>query len=129
MNNTFGERLRELRKKRRMSRDDLGDVLGVSGVAITAYETGKRNPRKEIIDHICEYFDVRYDWLTGTSEFMTDDDYIRVLVETQGEAYAEEQEGRYIGKDEMDLVKAYRELSPADRKTATDFILYLKKKP
>lgn len=61
MDNTFGERLRELRKRRRMNRDELGDILGVSGNAITAYETGKRNPRKEVIDKICEYFDVRYE--------------------------------------------------------------------
>lgn len=46
MDNTFGERLRELRKRRRMNRDELGDILGVSGNAITAYETGKRNPRR-----------------------------------------------------------------------------------
>lgn len=44
-----------------MNRDELGDILGVSGNAITAYETGKRNPRKEVIDKICEYFDVRYE--------------------------------------------------------------------
>lgn len=50
MDNTFGERIRELRKKRRLTRDELGDILGVSGNAVTAYETGRRNPRKEAIE-------------------------------------------------------------------------------
>lgn len=129
MDNTFGERLRFLRKKRRLNRDDLGTILGVSGNAVTAYETGKRNPRKAIIDQICTYFDVRYDWMTGTSEYMTDDEYLRAMVERSGEEFADEQEGRALRSDEMKLVRAYRELSQERKQSALDYIFYLKKKP
>lgn len=129
MNNTFGERLRQLRKKRRMTRDDLADVLGLHGTTITAYETGKRNPRKEIIDKICDYFNVRYDWMTGQSEYKTDDEYEQFLIEIQGTDFAEEQERKVLKDDEMAVLKAYRSLSDADKRTITDFIVYLKKKP
>jgi transcriptional regulator with XRE-family HTH domain len=129
MDNTFGERLRELRKKRRMNRDDLGQILGVSGNAVTAYETGKRNPRKAVIDQICDYFGVRYDWMTGASEYRTDDEYIRAMVESSGEDFADEHEGRILRSDEMKLVRAYRELSDEGKRSAMDFVFYLKKKP
>lgn len=133
MDNTFGERLRELRKRRRMNRDELGDILGVSGNAITAYETGKRNPRKEVIDKICEYFDVRYDWLTGVSDYRNDREVQNYLkqVSNPAEEYIEWSitEERKVRNDEIDLLDAFREISPRHRQSLLDFADYLKKKP
>lgn len=133
MDNTFGERLRELRKRRRMNRDELGDILGVSGNAITAYETGKRNPRKEVIDKICEYFDVRYDWLTGVSDYRNDREVQNYLkqVSNPAEEYIEWSitEERKVRNDEIDLLDAFREISPRHRQSLLDFAEFLKKKP
>lgn len=133
MDNTFGERLRELRKRRRMNRDELGDILGVSGNAITAYETGKRNPRKEVIDKICEYFDVRYDWLTGVSDYRNDREVQNYLkqVSNPTEEYIEWSitEERKVRNDEIDLLDAFREISPRHRQSLLDFAEFLKKKP
>ena len=126
MENTFGERLRELRKRRRLNRDELGDILGVSGNAITAYETGKRNPRKEVIDKICEYFDVRYDWLTGVSEYKNDREVANLPRFT--DQYREEDE-RKVRNDELDLLDAFRQISPRHRQSLLDLAEYLKKKP
>ena len=133
MDNTFGERLRELRKRRRMNRDELGDILGVSGNAITAYETGKRNPRKEVIDKICEYFDVRYDWLTGVSDYRNDREVQNYLKQVSNPAeehiewYVTEE--RKVRNDEIDLLDAFREISPRHRQSLLDFAEFLKKKP
>jgi len=130
MDNTFGERLRELRKRRRMNRDELGDILGVSGNAITAYETGKRNPRKEVIDKICEYFDVRYDWLTGASDFKTDKEVEAKLQRFTSAIVVDEYEDeRKVRNDELDLLEAFRQISPRHRQSLLDFADYLKKKP
>jgi transcriptional regulator with XRE-family HTH domain len=132
MDNTFGERLRELRKRRRMNRDELGDILGVSGNAITAYETGKRNPRKEVIDKICEYFDVRYDWLTGASEYKTDREvanYLQCSTSSQEHIEWSVTDERKVRNDEIDLLDACREISPRHRPSLLDFAEFLKKKP
>ena len=136
MDNTFGERLRELRKRRRMNRDELGDILGVSGNAITAYETGKRNPRKEVIDKICEYFDVRYDWLTGASEYKTDRAFTaesmkkHVMLLYSSEDSDEVNNARLERMHELDLLDAYRELSPRRREQLLEYAEFLaKKKP
>lgn len=133
MDNTFGERLRELRKRRRMNRDELGDNLGVSGNAVTAYETGRRNPRKEVIDKICEFFDVRYDWLTGVSDIKTDREFVDMLeqaTEPAIRAHIEEEERR-MRNEELDLLDYFRRVSsPRDRQTLLEFAEYLaKKKP
>lgn len=126
MDNTFGERIRELRKKRRLTRDELGDILGVSGNAVTAYETGRRNPRKEVIDKLCDYFDVRYDWLTGESPYKNDR-LVRIttVVDDNGVALEKHEE-----VDDIDLlIECYRQM-PSQRKQALlDYALYLKKKP
>lgn len=131
MDNTFGERLRELRKRRRMNRDELGDILGVSGNAITAYETGKRNPRKEVIDKICEYFDVRYDWLTGASEYKNDREVANYLPRSTSTRIIEydADEERKVRNDELDLLDAFRQISPRHRQSLLDFAEFLKKKP
>ena len=131
MDNTFGERLRELRKRRRMNRDELGDIFGVSGNAITAYETGKRNPRKEVIDKICEYFDVRYDWLTGASEYKNDREVANYLPRSTSTRIIEydADEERKVRNDELDLLDAFRQISPRHRQSLLDFAEFLKKKP
>lgn len=130
MDNTFGERLRELRKRRRMNRDELGDILGVSGNAITSYETGKRNPRKEVIDKMCEFFDVRYDWLTGASDFKTDKEVeVKLQRFTSAIVVDEYEDERKVRNDELDLLEAFRRISPRHRQSLLDFAEYLKKKP
>ena len=45
MTMTFGEKIREARKKLNMSQDDLAEKIGVSGRTITSWETGRALPR------------------------------------------------------------------------------------
>ena len=50
----FGARLRALRKGRRMSREELGEKLGISYMTIRRWELGERSPRMEEIKQICK---------------------------------------------------------------------------
>ena len=45
MTMTFGEKIREARKKLNMSQDDLAEKIGVSRRTITSWETGRALPR------------------------------------------------------------------------------------
>lgn len=44
MKMTFGEKLREERKKRGLSAEELGAKIGVGQSSISKFETGERNP-------------------------------------------------------------------------------------
>ena len=127
MDNPFGGRLRQLRKQRRLTRDELGEILGVSGNAVTAYETSKRNPRKEVIDKICDYCDVRYDWMTGASEYKTDAEFFKSFHQNEQADSSTNTNNYLLKQDEEELLLSYRILSPTDRNTILAFVRFLRK--
>jgi transcriptional regulator with XRE-family HTH domain len=61
----LGERIKELRKKHKMSRKELGERLGVSVSAIGMYEQGNREPDSAKLEMLCEIFGVTIDYLIG----------------------------------------------------------------
>lgn len=44
----IGEKIKELREKKNMPRDDFCNTVGISLSALSMYETGQRIPRDEI---------------------------------------------------------------------------------
>lgn len=46
----------------------MGEIFGVSQVAWTYWETGKREPNISTLIKICEYFNVSADYLLGLSD-------------------------------------------------------------
>ena len=54
----IGSRLRKIRAERGETTEDVARSIGVTGSAITMYETGQRVPRDEIKIKIAEYFGV-----------------------------------------------------------------------
>lgn len=65
---TFGERLRALREKRDMTRDELAIALGVSYSAIAKYESGDRDPDFHLLKKMATFFRVSVDYLIGMPE-------------------------------------------------------------
>lgn len=59
--------VRNLRKKNKMSQQELADRLNVSRSLITAYENGRRNPSTENLKKISELFKVSIDEVLGFS--------------------------------------------------------------
>lgn len=78
-------RLRESRKSKRLTQQDLADLLQskygieLSGAAISMYETGARRPSIEMYDAFHEIFDVSVDWLRGHSEIRNPDKQLAAL--------------------------------------------------
>lgn len=52
----FGKRLRELRKRRGLSAEQLGDKIGVARTTVFGYEQGQRIPDMITIKKIAELF-------------------------------------------------------------------------
>lgn len=59
------KKLRELRKKHKLSMKEFGTILGLSESTISLYETGKREPDISTLVRISEYFNISVDELLG----------------------------------------------------------------
>jgi transcriptional regulator with XRE-family HTH domain len=65
---TVGERIKEARKKERMSAEALGKSLYVSKVSVYRWESGQRQPDLETIKKIGNILNVSLSYLTGETE-------------------------------------------------------------
>ena len=61
-------RLKELRKKRKISQLKLALDLNMSQNSISRYETGEREADYETLIKVADYFDVSLDYLLGRSD-------------------------------------------------------------
>lgn len=66
--NTFGERLRALRKDAQLSADKLGKEIGVSDVAIINWENNVNDIKGEYIVKLAKFFGVSADYLLGIED-------------------------------------------------------------
>ena len=69
---SFDKRLTELRKKRRISQEELAKKLGTQGPAIGRYERGVAKPTIEVAAKIAKILGVSLDYLTGNSDLELD---------------------------------------------------------
>ncbi len=60
----FSEKLKELRKERKITQEQLASIIGVERSSVGKYETGTQ-PSTDIIKRIADYFDVSVDYLLG----------------------------------------------------------------
>ena len=68
-NNTFGQKLKLLRKKRGLTERQLGECLNFSNQSVSFWEYGEREPKLDTLIAIAKFFDVSVDYLLGISEF------------------------------------------------------------
>lgn len=61
----MNNRIRELRKERKLTMKQLGERLGLAESTISQYETGKREPDHKTLVKISEFFHVSVDYLLG----------------------------------------------------------------
>lgn len=65
VNNIFGERLREIRKRREFTQEELGGKCGACAGAIRDWEKGLRLPNTYYLREICVALNVSADYLLG----------------------------------------------------------------
>lgn len=61
---TQGERIRKIRKSKKLTMDQFGDNIGVTKSTISNIENGNRNATEHMIKSICREYRVDYLWLT-----------------------------------------------------------------
>lgn len=58
-------RLKELRKREKLSQAAFANKIGMLQQQYSRYETGEREPQLKHLKKICRVFDVTSDWLLG----------------------------------------------------------------
>lgn len=61
----IGNRIKEARKSKGLSQQQLGDMLGVSKVSVCGYETGTRIPTLDNFLQLIEILDLTPDYILG----------------------------------------------------------------
>ena len=65
---SFSQRLKQLREENNWSVRHLAKLTGISHSAMTYYEMGERNPKREALEAIADVFNVDMDYLLGNSD-------------------------------------------------------------
>lgn len=74
-------RIKQLRKERKLTLAQLSKKIGVAQTSLTNYENEKRQPRnQETWNKIAEYFGVSVAYLMGVSDYPLDEKQIKILV-------------------------------------------------
>ena len=67
-------RIKELRKRRSITQEELAEALGLDHSTIAKYELGNRSVRIDTIRKMCDYFGCTMDYLMAQPEQPTSDD-------------------------------------------------------
>jgi len=65
---TFAERLKEIRKEKGMTQDEVASALGCSRMSYVYYENAKRTPDIEFLDKLREYTGLTSEYLLGYTD-------------------------------------------------------------
>lgn len=89
---TFGERLRRVRKEQFIRQKQLATHLNIAVSTLSQYENDKRHPNFEILSQIAQYFNVTTDYLLGINQFEKSKfarDIERIDEQLSGQSYHE----------------------------------------
>ena len=80
---TFGKRLTEVRKAKKLSQDDLAKKLEVHGAVIGRYERDEVKPSIEMAAAIAEALEVSLDYLVGNNDLLLEKNVIKRIIDIQ----------------------------------------------
>lgn len=69
---SFGDSLKEARKKAGITQNELANKLHVSAAMIAQYETGKRNPKKDTLHKIANALNLGFSYTKDGEPFLFD---------------------------------------------------------
>ena len=67
-NNLFAKRIKSLRIEKKMTQQELGNIVGLTSTGVSYWESGKAVPNFETMTKLSNYFGVSIDYLTGKGE-------------------------------------------------------------
>jgi transcriptional regulator with XRE-family HTH domain len=80
---TFGKRLGEVRKDKKLSQDELAKKLDMQGAVIGRYERDEVKPSIEVAARIAQVLGISLDYLVGNTDLLLDADVIKKIQDMQ----------------------------------------------
>lgn len=80
---TFGKRITEVRKLRKLSQDELGKKVDVHGAVIGRYERDEVKPSIEMAKALAEALEVSLDYLVGSTDTLLDKNITKKILDIQ----------------------------------------------
>lgn len=80
---TLGEKIAQVRKRQKMSQNELGKKAGTSGDLVGRYERNEVKPSVEVVAKIAEVLQVSIDYLVGHTDLELDNEIINRVLEIQ----------------------------------------------
>lgn len=65
----LGDRIKDLRKKNKITQSDLSSIIGYSQSLIANWERDERDPDTETLVKLADYFNVSTDYLLGREDY------------------------------------------------------------
>lgn len=111
------DRVKKLRKTLNITQDEFGHRIGVTGAAVSGYESGRRSLNETVLKSICREFNVDYEWLTeGTGE---------MKIKRPSNKIDEIAIEYNLNNFEKQVVSAYLEMNDQERKVIRDYFINL----
>lgn len=114
--NLLQERLKELRKEKRLTQAELADIIKTTQKTISDYERGISNPDLETLTNFANFFDVSTDYLLGKTNDR------KAKVPTPSIDLSQ------LDSIDIALFNASHELSTSEKTQVMDFVNYIKNK-
>ncbi|MBR7164246.1 MAG: helix-turn-helix transcriptional regulator [Clostridia bacterium] len=64
----YNDRIRDLREERKLTQQQISEVLGIRQQVYSKYELGVRSLPLEHLIKLCKYYDASADWILGLVE-------------------------------------------------------------
>lgn len=103
---TFGKRLGEVRKDKKLSQDDLAKKMDLQGAVIGRYERDEVKPSIEVAARIAQVLGVSLDYLVGNTDMLLDADVIKKIQEIQNLPEKDREHLFYVVDNILQNVKA-----------------------
>jgi len=79
----LGQQISSLRKKNKISQNELGKKVGTSGDIIGRYERNEVSPSIDVVIKIADILGVSIDYLVGKTDIELDNNILKRIVEIQ----------------------------------------------
>lgn len=107
----IGQRLKELRKQKKMTLKEVGDYLSLTGVAVSCYEKETRKPSPEVIEKLADLYGVSIDDIYGRQN---DASNMRKILNSHTLHW----DGEPLREDELNIIRQLLELRIKDKREA-----------
>jgi transcriptional regulator with XRE-family HTH domain len=80
---TFGKRMGDVRKQKKMSQDELAKAIGAISVTVGRYERDEVKPSVDVASKVAEALGVSLDYLAGNSNVLLEKNIVKRIADIQ----------------------------------------------